>query len=83
MILVKRVGLIRALRALTPAGRLHCVTASCVAAARLLVEPVGSSTPPLGQNQQGPDGALLILVERVGFEPTEGFRPRRFSRPVL
>ena len=57
----QREGLIRLLRSLTPPGRLRFATASCVAAARLLVEPEGSSTPPSPPvTKKAPFGAFFV-----------------------
>ena len=43
----------------------------------LLVEPKGvSSTPPLNQIKNHPQGAVLYLAERGGFEPPLGYKPK-------
>ena len=56
----------------------HPCRAAVEPASRTLTRSVeqGSPPKPLSQNANGPRmGAICVLAERVGFEPTKGYKP--------
>ncbi len=59
-----------------PLGRLRCAAASCAGAARRLCRTEGFSPGSRSaKNKKAPDGAVLFLAEREGFEPSSGSYP--------
>ncbi len=82
--MAEREGLLGALRLALRVVTCGDALASLRAASQTIVVDSSSSNP----DTSGPDmrmglpGPLLILAEREGFEPSRGFHPCRFSRPV-